>query len=89
MLTTLIVLMLAMVTLSISRSLLDETVRLPLVIISRFCLFISLIYVPWLMKFLILIAIFVIPVCTQRYSIRQGRCSRWCIARSHCSHPHG
>jgi hypothetical protein len=84
MLVAMIALTLAMATLSISSRLIDQTLRLPVVIVSRLCLGLSLVCAPWVIKLLILVAILVMPVCTQRHGMRQGRCSRQCIVRFQC-----
>ena len=89
MLIAMMTLTIAIATLLISRSLSDEIIRLPIILVSRFCLFLSLVYAPWFIKLLILAVILVMPVCTQRYGLRQGRCSRQCIVRFQCPHPHG
>ena len=86
MVVTMTALTLSITTLAISRKLISGNLRMPIVIVSRFYLLLSLVYAPWLVKLLILAAILVMPVCTQRYGIRQGRCSRQCIVRSQCPH---
>ncbi|NJO73695.1 MAG: hypothetical protein HC833_08015 [Leptolyngbyaceae cyanobacterium RM1_406_9] len=64
MLITLTTLTLALSMLLISRAIRDEVVYLLVILISQFCLFLSLVYAPWLIKLLILVAIIVMPVRT-------------------------
>jgi hypothetical protein len=66
----------------------DDVERMAFVLASRSCLVISLILAPWIIKVLILAAVFVIPTCVRGDNGGFLRCSEHCIARSTCSHPH-
>ncbi len=86
MLFSFIALGIAIATFYLNRIMVDEASHVSVALISRFCLFISLIYCPWLVKLIIVAGILLIPVCTQRFSLRHSRCSRFCIARINCPH---
>ncbi|UIE38052.1 hypothetical protein [Leptodesmis sichuanensis] len=83
-----VALLLGITTLYWSRSIADEATRIVTGIVSRFSLFLSLVYAPWPIKMLIAIAILVFPFCTQRYNIRYGLCSHRCMIRASCPHVH-
>jgi hypothetical protein len=68
---------------NISDRLRDDITSLLIKLIGLFGLLLSLVYVPLLIKVLIVVAISVIP-CTQQPYLRQIRCSPFCIVRSNC-----
>jgi hypothetical protein len=73
----LISLVLAIVTRYISRNLSDEAIRIVAILLSYFCLFVSLILAPWIVNFLILVALLMIPIY-----IRTGVCRQLCHIKS-------
>jgi hypothetical protein len=85
MLVSVITLIVAIALLSLSLRLSDEVMQIVTTMIGRFCLFLSVVYAPWFIQLLIVLGILMIPVCTQCYSLRRTRCSRFCLARIHCA----
>jgi hypothetical protein len=88
MLVSSIALMFALFTQTLSRAYVDHRERNTFIFISRACLMISLVIAPWSLKCLIVATVLVIPGCLRSDSAELSHCSRNCIARSHCSHPH-
>ncbi|NJR61520.1 MAG: hypothetical protein HC769_23415 [Cyanobacteria bacterium CRU_2_1] len=84
MLFSLIALAIAIATISISHRWMDDITRLLLRLAGLFSLFLSLVYSPWLIKLLIVVAIFVTPDCTHWHSLGRIRCSPLCVARPNC-----
>ncbi|KAM3095651.1 hypothetical protein ACKFKF_24340 [Phormidesmis sp. 146-12] len=80
---SLIALASSIVVIHISYRVIDDITRLLIKLIGLLGLFLSLVYVPLLIKVLIVVAISVIP-CTQQPYLRQIRCSPFCIVRSNC-----
>lgn len=85
MLLSLLALVIAASTLCISDMLGDEITRLLIKLIGLLSLFLSLVYSPWLIKLLIVIAIFVTPNYAQQHYLRRTRCSTLCATHSDCS----
>jgi len=88
MLVSFIALMLALLAQTISRAHTDDLERSTFTLISRTCLVISLVVAPWVFKFLIVVTVLVLPSCFRNSSSGLSHCSRRCVARSTCLHPH-
>jgi predicted permease len=86
MLISMIILVVAIALLCVGLRLSDDVMRLLLTSVGRFCLLLSMVYAPLLIKLVIVIGILMIPVCAQRYNLRHSHCSRLCLARIHCAH---
>jgi hypothetical protein len=84
MLLSLLALVIAASTLCISYMLGDEITRLLIKLIGLFSLFLSLVYSPWLIKLLIVIAVIVTPNCAQQHYLRRTRCSTVCVTHPDC-----
>jgi hypothetical protein len=75
---TSIALMLAIAIHYISRNLNDEAIRIVAIVMSCFCIFLSLVLAPWIVNLLVLIALLALPLtscstsqCSTGYTLRR------------------
>ncbi|WNZ26937.1 hypothetical protein HJG54_28840 [Leptolyngbya sp. NK1-12] len=62
----------------------DEITRLLIKLVGLVSLFLGLLYAPWSIKLLIVIAILATPICAQKRCLPQIHCPTLCIARRNC-----
>ncbi|WP_416669592.1 hypothetical protein [Egbenema bharatensis] len=81
---SLIMALLASLTLYLMRRVTDEIEKTILQFISIVCLLVSLLNAPWMILLLVAIGLLVVPTCNHPSHQPQCACSRFCFMSSQC-----